>query len=101
MNQLGVRQFSLTSHTLQGSGHAATIELSPRQKLGVTNEIRTLRRLNPLSWNSLVKECPLTKERPPLTFMYRVKVYSNECLPLGKIHVQFEKYSLKRYAYMR
>ena len=29
--------------------HAATIELSLRQKLAVTNEIRTLRRLHPLS----------------------------------------------------
>ena len=28
----------------EGSGHAATIELSPRQKLDVTNQIRALRR---------------------------------------------------------
>ena len=34
---------SLTSHTLQRSGHTATIELSPRQKLDVTNQIRALR----------------------------------------------------------
>ena len=36
----------------EGSGHAATIELSPRQKLAVTNEIRTLHRLHLLSWSS-------------------------------------------------
>ena len=38
---------SLTSHSLrreEGSGHAATIELLPQQKLDVTNQIRTLHR---------------------------------------------------------
>ena len=39
---------SLASHTPsqreEGSGHAATIELSPRQKLVRTNQIRALRR---------------------------------------------------------
>ena len=42
-------QFSLTSHTLhreEGSGHTATIELSPWQKLAATNEIRTLCKLH-------------------------------------------------------
>ena len=45
---------SLTSHTLHRKrvGHTATIELSPFQKLAVTNEIRTLRRLHPLSRSS-------------------------------------------------
>ena len=36
---------SLASHTLhreEGSEHAATIELSPQQKLAVTNEIHAL-----------------------------------------------------------
>ena len=39
---------SLASHTLcreEGSGHAATIELSPRQKLDVTNQIRMTQKL--------------------------------------------------------
>ena len=36
----------------KGSGHAATIELSPQQKLTVTNEICALHRLHPLSWSS-------------------------------------------------
>ena len=43
---------SLTGHTLcreGGSVHAATIELSPWQKLDVTNQIRILHRLHPLS----------------------------------------------------
>ena len=43
---------SLASHTLcreEGSGHAATIELLLRQKLDVTNQIRTLHRSHPLS----------------------------------------------------
>ena len=36
---------SLASHTLhreEGSGHTATIDLSPPKKLAVTNEIRAL-----------------------------------------------------------
>ena len=55
MNQLGVRQFSLASHTLrreEGSGHAAITELLPRQKLAMSNEIHALRRLHPLSRSS-------------------------------------------------
>ena len=45
---------SLASHTLHRKrvGHTATIELSPRQQLAVTNEIRTLHRLHLLSWSS-------------------------------------------------
>ena len=35
----------------EGSGHAATIELSPMQKLAVANEICALCRLHPLSWS--------------------------------------------------
>ena len=35
------------------SGHASTIELSPRQKLDVTNQIRTLRRSHPLTWSTI------------------------------------------------
>ena len=45
---------SLASHTLrreEGCGHVATIELLTRQKLAVTNEIRAVRRLYPLSWS--------------------------------------------------
>ena len=41
----------IASHTLfreEGSGHAATIELSPQQKLDVTNQIRDLCRSHPL-----------------------------------------------------
>ena len=51
---------SLASHTLlreEGSGHAATIELSSQQKLTVTNEIRALHRLRPLSWSSNYITC--------------------------------------------
>ena len=46
---------SLASHTLcreEGSGHAASIELSPRQKLDMTNQIHAVRRSHPLSWSS-------------------------------------------------
>ena len=48
-------KYSCKPHPLQreeGSGYAAIIKLLPRQKLAVTNEIRTLRRLHPLSWSS-------------------------------------------------
>ena len=34
-----------------GSGHAATMELYPWQKLDVTNQIHALRRSHPLSWS--------------------------------------------------
>ena len=34
-------------------------------------------------------------------FLYRVKVCTNECPPWSKLHVEFEKHSLKRYAYLR
>ena len=59
---------SLASHTLrrerpEGSGHAATIELSPRQKLDVTNQkldvtnqIRALRGSHPLSWSTITSQ---------------------------------------------
>ena len=47
---------TLASHILRRErkgliGHAATIELSPRQKLAVINEIRTVHRLHLLSWS--------------------------------------------------
>ena len=48
---------SLASHTLcreEGSGHTAIIELSPQQKLGVTNQIRTVCRSHPLSWSTIM-----------------------------------------------
>ena len=41
MNQLGVRQFSLATHTLsreEGSGHTATIELLLQQKLATYDQ---------------------------------------------------------------
>ena len=38
--------------TKEGSGHIATIELSPQQKLAVTNEIWAFCRLHLLSWSS-------------------------------------------------
>ena len=41
----------------EGSGHIATIELSLRQKLAVTNEICALHRLHPLSWSSNYVTC--------------------------------------------
>ena len=37
--------------------HAAAIKLTPQQKLAVTNEIRTLRRLHPLSWSNNYVTC--------------------------------------------
>ena len=49
----------LASHTLhreEGSGHVATFELLPQQKLAVTNEIRTLCRSHPLSWISITSQ---------------------------------------------
>ena len=55
-------------------------------------------------YHSLAKEHPLTKECPPLlwpNFLYRVKVYLNEHPPWSKLHVEFEKHSLKCYAYLR
>ena len=33
---------------IEGSGHAATIELSPQQKLDVTNQIHVFRRSHPV-----------------------------------------------------
>ena len=57
---VGRADHSLASHTLrrreEGSGHAATIELSPRQKLVVTNQIRALRRSHPLSWSTITSQ---------------------------------------------
>ena len=38
------------------SGHAATIELSPWQKLDVTNQICALRRSHPLSWSTIMSQ---------------------------------------------
>ena len=38
--------------TEEGSCHATTIKLSPRQKLDVTNHIHALHRLHPLSLSS-------------------------------------------------
>ena len=46
---------SLASHTLcreEGFGYTVTIELLPRQKLAVTNEIHALYKLHLLSWSS-------------------------------------------------
>ena len=43
---------SLASNTLQERG-TATIELLPRKKLDLTNQIHTLRRLHPLSWSTI------------------------------------------------
>ena len=36
----------------EGSGHIATMELSPQQKLDVANQIRTCRS-HPLSWSTI------------------------------------------------
>ena len=38
------------------SGHAATIELSPWQKLDVTNQICALRRSHLLSWSTTMSQ---------------------------------------------
>ena len=37
----------------RGSGHTATIELLPQQKLDVTNQNRALCRSHPLSWSTI------------------------------------------------
>ena len=41
-----------TSFTEEGSGHTATIELSPLQKLDMANQIRALCRSHLLSWST-------------------------------------------------
>jgi len=38
----------------EGSGHTATIELSPQQKLDVTNQMCALRRSHLLSWSTII-----------------------------------------------
>ena len=43
---------SLASHTLCREREAATIKLSPRQKLDVANQIHALRRSHPLPWST-------------------------------------------------
>ena len=53
---LGQFLISLTSHREEGSCHAATIELSPWQKLDMTNQIRTLHRSYPLSWSTIMSQ---------------------------------------------
>ena len=55
-NTLLVSQATLSQRE-EGSGHAATIELSLQEKVGVTNEIRELRRLYPLSRSSNYVTC--------------------------------------------
>ena len=63
---------SLASHTLHredGSGHTATIELLPRQKLDVTNQICTLCRSHPLSWSTITS-----------TRLVDVSILFNRCL---------------------
>ena len=60
----------------------------------------------PLSmYHSLAKERSLTKELHPLLLthfsVYRVKVYLNEHPPWSEFRMEFEKHSLKRYAYLR
>ena len=45
--------FHITHSLANWSGHTATIELSPRQKLDLTNQICALRRLHPLSWSTI------------------------------------------------
>ena len=47
-----ILHFGHTLHREEGSGHAATVELSPRQKLAVNNEICALYRSHRLSWSS-------------------------------------------------
>ena len=50
------------------------------------------------------KSSHLWKSAHPLylwaNFLYRVKVYSNERPPWSELHVEFEKHSLKSYAYL-
>ena len=36
-----------------------------------------------------------------ITFLYKVKVYSNECPPWSELRVEFEKHSIKHYEYLR
>ena len=40
----------------EGSGHAATIELLPRQKLDVANQIRAICRSHLLSWSTITSQ---------------------------------------------
>ena len=69
---------SLASHTLrreEGSCHAATIELSSRQKLDVTNQIHALRRLHPLSCSTI-----MSRVEQISVFYYLIAVFDN-CVP--------------------
>ena len=68
---------SLASHTLhreKGSGHTATIELSSRQKLDVTNQIRTLCRSHPLSWSTITSRVQWMSASYYLTTMFNNSV---------------------------
>ena len=73
---------SLASHTLcreEGSGHAATIELSPWQKLDVTNQNCTLRRSHPLSWSTF-----MSRVKQMSVSYYLTAVFDN-CVPRQKL----------------
>ena len=87
---------SLASHTLrreEGSCHAATIELSSRQKLDVTNQIRALRRSHLLSWSTI-----MSRVQRISVFYYLTAVFDN-CIPwrqLGSCSVTRPVLSLHR-----
>ena len=69
------RHASHTLHREEGSGHAVTIELSPRQKLDVTNQICTLRRSHPLSWSTI-----MSSVKQMSASYYLTAVFDN-CIP--------------------
>ena len=87
---------SLASHTLrreEGYGYAATIELSPRQKLDVTNQIHALRKSDLLSWNTIMSHVQQISAFYCLTAMF------DNCVPrrqLGSCSVTGPFLSLRR-----
>ena len=69
---------SLASHTLRRedmSRHTATIELSPQQKLDVTNPIRTVRRSHLLSWSTI------TSRVKRMSASYYLTAVFDNCIP--------------------
>ena len=54
---LGQFLIGLARPQREGSCHAVTIELSPQQKLDMTNQILALCRSHPLSWSTITSQC--------------------------------------------
>ena len=94
----GAIQYSLASHTLrmreEGSGHAATIELSPWQKLDVTNQIHALHRPHPLSRSTIT-----SKRIERMSASYYLTAMCDNCVPwqqLGSCSMARPFLSLRR-----